>query len=307
MITTVCLNPAIDKSADVDQLQAGKVNRLRNTRMAIGGKGINVAIVLGRLRQDVSCVCAVGEADITFFEQGMEQENLNFYAFQVPGSVRRNLKIVDGKNRAVTEFNEQGAAVDQEAVDELTQALVRQSRSSRYIALSGSLPPGCGADTYQMMMRRMPGKRWIVDTSGDALRHALLEKPFLIKPNLIELEELAQARLETPEAVRAAAEKLCTQGTAYVAVSMGEQGAILTNGARTVFAPAVPVSAVSTVGAGDSMLAGLLYGLARGETPFESLRYGTAAGSACVQCGGIQAFSEPIFTSLLSRAEVREM
>ena len=307
MITTVCLNPAIDKSADVDQLQVGKVNRLKNTRMAIGGKGINVAIVLGRLQQDVSCVCAVGEADMPFFEQGMEQEELNFYAFQVPGSVRRNLKIVDVKGRTVTEFNEQGAQVDQEAVDELTQVLLRQSRASRYIALSGSLPPGCGADTYRNMMRRLPGKRWVVDTSGDALRSALLEKPFLIKPNLTELEELAQTRLETPEAAKAAAVRLCGQGVAHVAVSMGEQGAILTDGSRTVFAPAVPVSAASTVGAGDAMLAGLLYGMSHGETPFEALRYGTAAGSACVQGGGVHAFSSQAFRALLSQVEIREL
>jgi 1-phosphofructokinase len=307
MITTVCLNPAIDKSADVDQLQVGKVNRLKNTRMAIGGKGINVAVVLSRLRQDVSCVCAVGEADMPFFEQGMEREKLNFYAFQVPGSVRRNLKIVDVKGRTVTEFNEQGAEVDQEAVDELTQVLVRHSRFSRYITLSGSLPPGCGTDTYRNMMRRLPDKRWIVDTSGDALRSALLEKPFLIKPNLTELEELANARLETPEAVKAAAVQLCEQGIAHVAVSMGEQGAILTDGKRTVFAPAVPVTAASTVGAGDSMLAGLLYGLSRGETPFESLRYGTAAGSTCVQGGGVHAFSRQTFSDLLAKVEIREL
>ena len=307
MVTTVCLNPAVDKSADVEQLQIGKVHRLGNPRLTIGGKGINVAVVLGKLRADVGCVSFVGEGDVPLFVQSMENNEVQFYAIQIPGNVRRNLKIIDGKTRIVTEFNEQGPQADDDAFDQLMRTLVRLAKTSRYVALCGSLPPGRAPDTYQTMMRKINGKPLIVDTSGPALRHAVQEKPFLIKPNLMELEELTQTSLPTPDAVKNAAVALCKAGTAHVAVSLGERGAILTNGERTVFAPAIPVAAASTVGAGDSMLAGILYGLERGETAFESLRYGVAAGSACVKGGSVHALSVQDFKTFLARAEVREL
>ena len=156
-------------------------------------------------------------------------------------------------------------------------------------------------------MKAMPDKRWIVDTSGAALRQAVSGKPFLIKPNLSELEELAETRLTTREAVRNAAARLCGMGVTYAAVSLGGEGALMTDGVRAVFAHAVAVSAASTLGAGDSMLAGLLYGLAKGETAFDSLRYGVAAGAASVKDGGIYSFSERDFTELLSRVQTQEL
>lgn len=307
MITTVCLNPAVDQSAGVDRLRIGAVNRLRDSRAVIGGKGVNVAIVLGRLHAGVNCVSFVGETDIPYFTRGMEREGVRLHAVPVPGSVRRNLKIVDAGDHSVTEFNERGAEADAAALERLMETLAEQAAGSRYIALCGSLPPGCAEDTYKTIIKTMPDKRWVVDTSGNALRRALEAKPFLIKPNLAELEELAGEALTTPDAVKHAAEKLCDAGAEYTAVSLGERGAMLTDGTRTVFAPAVPVPPASALGAGDAMLAGLLFGLAKGETAFDSLRYGIAAGSACVKGGGIHSFREGEFTALLSKVEIQTL
>jgi len=307
MITTVCLNPAIDKSATVDHMQLLEVNRLRDIRTAIGGKGINVAVVLKRLQADVCCVGFMGEADERFFMRGFSCEQLCFRAVLVPGNVRSNLKIIDADTLAVTEFNEQGAQVTPAALEDLTKELYSTAEASSYIALCGSLPPGCGADTYRKLMQTLPGKHWVVDATGEALRQALEMKPFLIKPNLAELEELVQERLTTRDIIQAAAIKLCRAGTSHVAVSMGSDGALLTDGTKTVFAPALTVLAKSTVGAGDAMLAGMLYGLDRGETVFESLRYGIAAGAACVQGGGAHAFHPEEFQRLLEHVTVTEI
>ena len=307
MITTVCLNPAVDQSASVDQLQPGGVNRLMDSRSVIGGKGVNVAIVLGRLHAGVNCLGFIGESDMPFFAQGMKREGVDFHAVLVPGSVRRNLKIFNTGDHSVTEFNERGAEAGDAALKRLTEALIRKSAGSQYIALCGSLPPGCGQDTYQTLMKTMPDKRWIVDTSGDALRWALKGKPFLMKPNLAELEEITKTKLTTTEEIKDAAIELCKTGISYVAVSLGARGALLTDGTRTVFATAVAVPPASALGAGDAMLAGLLFGLAKGESAFESLRYGITAGSACVLGGGIHAFREKEFTAMLSRVEIRTL
>ena len=307
MITAVCLNPAIDQNAEVDRLRIGGMNRLQNLCSFAAGKGINVAIVLNRLGGEVRCVSFVGEADTPYFLESMEREGVPFCAIAVPGSVRRNIKIVETESGAVSEFNQQGAQADDSAVSQLCDILSKQEKAGPYAALCGSLPPGCGPDTYCEIMRRMPDRRWIVDTSGDALRSALAEKPYLIKPNQTELEELVQARLQTPEAIQNAAVELCRSGVKHVAVSLGAQGALVTDGVHTVFAPAVSVTALFTVGAGDAMLAGMLYGMNRGETVFASLRYGIAAGAACVRDGGIQAFSPESFAELLPRVETWEL
>lgn len=250
MITTVCLNPAIDQSAQTGQLNIGGLNRLHGVRSTANGKGVNVAVVLGRLHAGVSCVSCVGEADVPFFSRSMEAEDVRFFPIPVPGSVRRNLKIIDANSGSVTEFNEPGAAVDREALARLQTVLRKQTEDSSMTALCGSLPPGCPEDTYPALMRDMPDKRWIVDTSGTALRQAISGKPFLIKPNLAELKELSGSRLSTRETVQNAAVRLCLSGISYVAVSLGADGALLTDGTKTVFAPAVRVSAASTLGGG---------------------------------------------------------
>ena len=307
MVTAVCLNPAIDKTASVQQLRLMEVNRLHDIRTTIGGKGINVAIVLRKLQADVCCIGFAGEADERFIRRSMEMYGVPYQAIPVPGNVRCNLKVVDCDNHTVTEFNEQGAEVDAKAITALYKALHSKGETSDCMALCGSLPPGCNPDTYLTLMRTVPAKRWIVDTSGDALRHTIKGNPYLIKPNLAELEELAGARLETREAIEQAAMELCHKGVKHVAVSMGGDGAMLTDGERTVFAPAVPVRVKSTVGAGDAMLAGLLYGLEQGETLFASLRYGMAAGAACVQSGGALDFRYEEYLSLLQHVTVTEI
>lgn len=305
MITTVCLNPAIDQSAELMRLEIGGTNRLKNLRSEIGGKGVNVAIVLSRLQTEARCVGCVGSADAKLFTQGMKREGVPFYAVGVPGSVRRNLKLVETDKRTVTELNQPGAAVSVKALGRFEGLLAAQSKAGGLAALCGSLPPGCAEETYCALMQKLPDRRWVLDASGAAMRRALKAKPFLIKPNRAELEEIVGSKLEDLDAVISAAKDICRAGVAYIAVSLGEQGAIVTDGERTVFAPAVPVKPLFTVGGGDALLAGLLYGMDKGETPFESLRYGIAAAAVCVEGGSIHAFAERRYAELLSKVEMR--
>ena len=135
-----------------------------------------------------------------------------------------------------------------------------------------------------------------MDASGEAMRQAITAKPYLIKPNHAELEEIVKHQLQDIDAVKNAAVKLCESGVRYAVVSLGVQGALMTDGKRTVLAPAIPVEARFTVGAGDSMLAGVLYGISMGNSAFDSLRYGIAAAAACVESGSIHTFyQEAVF------------
>lgn len=307
MITTVCLNPAIDQNAEVTRLQIGGMNRLQNLQAFAAGKGINVAVVLSRLGVMARSIGFVGDADAWYFEHSMQQEGVLFQPVTVAGSVRRNLKLLELDCATVTELNQQGMITGAEALAELTSKLTKQSSIDEYCALCGSLPPGCPEDSYQTMMQTLPGRRWIVDASCAAMRHALKAKPYLIKPNKAELEEIAGRRLDSLEDIQNTAIALCQKGVRYTAVSLGGQGALITDGNRTVFAAALPVKASFTVGAGDSFLAGLLYGLDTGDDIFASLRCGIAAGAACVEGGGIRAFSPDRFHALLPQVEIKEL
>jgi 1-phosphofructokinase len=307
MISTVCLNPAVDQNAEVDRLQIGGMNRLKNLQAFAAGKGVNVAVVLKRLRAEVRCFGLIGDADELYFRQSMQQEGVPFFPVTALGSVRRNLKVAEADSRTVTEFNQQGVTTDPDAIERFEALLAAQSATDGYVALCGSLPPGCAPETYGNIMNMLPDRRWVVDASGDALRQALKAKPFLVKPNQAELEEIAGTRLKDIPTVKDAAQKLCKGGVRYAAVSLGQQGALITDGERTVFAAAVPVKTSFTVGAGDAFLAGILYGLSRGETMFDSLRYGIAAGAACVEGGGIRGFSRQRFDALLSGAKTRDL
>ena len=307
MITTVCMNPSFDKTASVEKLLSGGLNRLQDVRYDIGGKGLNVAVVLRRLKVDVSCVGCVGETDEQTFMNMVRQEGLTFRYLRLPGKIRTNLKILDLETKNVTEFNEPGLHMDAVQQQEFLELLKAESVDSRYVVFSGRLPTGCADDMYRRCMAAVRGKDCVLDAAGDALMMGLAENPYLIKPNLPELEGLMKRELKTLRAIRDAALELINKGAQNVIVSMGKYGAAYTNGTHTLFAPAIQVEACSTVGAGDAMVGGVLMGLSKGETLTDSLRYGVAAGSASVMTDGTQLINVSDFEAILPKVTIQEI
>lgn len=307
MITTVCMNPSFDKTASVEKMIAGSVNRLRDVRYDVGGKGINVAIVLKRLQVDVTCVGCLGATDEREFVDMIKKDHISFRYVRLPGKTRTNLKILDLETKMVTEFNEPGLHMDEAQQQVFMELLKAEAAESRYVVFSGRLPTGCADDTYQRCMTTVSGKDCILDAAGNALLMGLKEKPFLIKPNLPELEGLMKRELKTLRAIRDAAMVLIQYGAQNAIVSMGKYGAIFTDGRRTLFAPALQVEACSTVGAGDAMVGGVLMGLDRGETLEDSLRYGVAAGAASVMTDGTQLITVSDFEALLPKVTLQEL
>lgn len=307
MITTVCMNPSFDKTATVDKLTDGGMNRLKDVRYDVGGKGINVAIVLKRLNVEVACVGCLGAVDELEFMEMMQKDCVSFRYLLLHGKIRTNLKIFDLETRAVTEFNEPGLTMDDRQMQEFLELLKTESADSRFVAFSGRLPLGCADDTYQKCMATVFGKDCVLDAAGNALLLGLKEKPFLIKPNLPELEGLMRHELKTLRSIRDAALVLVQYGARNVIVSMGKYGAIYTDGKRTLFAPALQVDVRSTVGAGDAMVGGVLMGLDKGETMEESLRLGVAAGAASVMTDGTQLITVSDFEALLPKVILQEL
>ena len=307
MITTVCMNPSFDKTASVDTLATGGLNRLRDVRVDVGGKGVNVAVVLKRLGVPVSCVGCLGERGRESFLQMIRQEGVPFDYLPMPGEVRTNLKLLDNSTRAITEFNEPGISMDSAQLEDFLTLLGEKAGESEYVVLSGRLPEGCAEATYQRCLKTLEGKKCVLDCAGETLLHGVKERPFLIKPNLPEIEGLMKKELRTLRGLRDAALFLIEYGAQNVIISMGKYGAMLVSRTDTFFAPALMVEARSTVGAGDAMIGGVLAGLSRGESLAESFRWGVAAGAASVMTDGTQLLRRPDFEALLPKVTVQEV
>ena len=307
MITTVCMNPCFDKTAETDKVNVGDVTRLRNVRVDVGGKGVNVAIVLRRLNEMARCVGCLGEENADRFLRMIAREDVAFDYISVPGEVRTNLKMLDHNKQTVIEINEPGVSMTEEQIQQFLELLKQKSEDSHYVVLSGRLPDGCPSNTYQRCMQALAGKKVVLDAAGDALLHGIKERPYLIKPNLPEMQAIMRKELRTLREIRDAAMFLIDYGAQNVVVSMGKTGAVFVNEKKTLFAPALRVEARSTVGAGDAMIGGILTGLMRGANLVEAFRFGMAAGAASVMTDGTQLVRKADFDVLLPKVTVQEV
>ena len=308
MITTICLNPCFDRTVEVDTLQISSVNRIRNARDDLGGKGINVAVVAGRLGLDAQCIGIMGTDGSAELCGLMDREGLRHHFLSVPGRVRTNMKIYSRDGQGVTELNEPGAAVDESILREFFELTRRETADSEMVVMTGSLPPGCPEGTYRDLMNALDGKKCILDTEGKELELAAKgAKPYLIKPNLRELETTLGIELRTIRAIRDAALLFIRLGVAPAVVSMGEMGAMYVSEKKTLFAPALRIEAKSTVGAGDAMIGGMLMGYEKTGDMAKAFRYGIAAGAASVMTEGTQLIVRSDFEKLLAQVKVQEV
>ncbi len=283
LITTLCLNPSIDRTVQVADFAVGGTNRILSERHDGAGKGVNVAVVARRLGMEAACVGLLAERDGQPVLDRLARDGVRASFVRTSGAVRVNLKIRDMSRQTVTELNEPGGMVPAAQLDEVRAEALSLAAKSDYLVLTGSLPPGCPEDFYGTIMAEVPPScRCVIDVSGDKLLDNLRAKPFLIKPNLQELQDACGRSLDTLRDIRDAAFAMIDAGAQLVAVSMGSEGAMLTDGKLTLFAPGIAVPVHSTVCAGDSMISGILKGLSTGGGLKSALRCGVAAATATV-------------------------
>ena len=289
MIYTVTLNPSLDYIADVENFQLGKVNRTCGEMICPGGKGINVSVVLKNLGLDSTllgfCAGFTGREIISrTAEMGLTQR----FIMLKEGTSRINFKLRLGEE---TEINGMGPIVSEEALGALFECL-DMIKNGDILVLAGSVPGSCSSSLYADILRHLEGRgvRCVVDATGELLSNALCEKPFLVKPNNHELGEIFKVKLTTREQVIPYGMKLKEMGACNVLVSMAGDGAVLIDdeyGVHVANAPSGRV--VNSVGAGDSMVAGFIYGYTTTGDYAKALDYAIAAGSA-------SAFSEGLAT-----------
>ncbi|WP_158227241.1 1-phosphofructokinase [Mangrovitalea sediminis] len=287
-IVTVTLNPALDMTVRLDSLVPGEVNLARDGHLRPAGKGVNVAMVLRDLGLPVSVTGILGRDNSAAYQALFKQMSMVNHFLEEPGATRINVKLSEQDGR-VTDINLPGLSVSGATWEQLRATLVALCDHADTFVLSGSLPRGLATDSYAQLIRLLKerGKRVLVDTSGPALEAAVDAGPDLIKPNLDELVQWAGRPL--PEAIdrdQAVAE-IMARGVRCVVLSEGRRGLCWYDdrGAWQVSPPSVEV--VSTVGAGDSLLAGIAYGLALGLPQDELLRLATAVAAMAVNQIGV--------------------
>lgn len=296
MIYTVTFNPAIDYVVRVEDFSLGQVNRSSREEIQFGGKGINVSVMLKHLGTDS---CALGFlAGFTgkAIEDGLHRMGIRTdFIHLSQGMTRINVKL---KAKEETEINGQGPGISQADFQKLLEQ-VALLQPGDTLVLAGSIPQSLPDDVYERIIQSLAGKdiRVVVDATRDLLCHVLKYRPFLIKPNHIELGEIFDRTLHTDEEIRECASLLQRRGSRNVLVSMAGDGAILLDETGAFHKIAAPKGKVkNSVGAGDSMVAGFLAGYLQSRDYETALRIGAAAGSAT-------AFSE----GLAQRDEVQAL
>lgn len=292
-ILTLTVSPAIDKSTRFAGLVAEQKMRCEAPHYDAGGGGINVSKAIARLGGNSLAIFTVGGASGTLLEDLVKKEGIDYEAIRTESWTRENFTAVDTHTNAQYRFGMPGPAITEKESNEILKAV--EAAKPDFLVASGSLSPGLGDDFYEKVaaISRRIGSKLIVDTSGVPLERAIDEGVFLLKPNVSELAKLVGSEsLEINEVDEAAREIIGRCKCEAVVVSMGPQGAVLVTKDICEHIPAPPVQKKSTVGAGDSMVGGMVWALSEGKDFSEMLRWGVACGSAATMNEGTQLFTK---------------
>ncbi|PKM94086.1 MAG: 1-phosphofructokinase [Firmicutes bacterium HGW-Firmicutes-1] len=293
MITTITLNPAIDRTIVVNDLEMGQVNRITSAREDIGGKGINVAKVLKQLNDSTKAIGFIGINNKKKVYELLDLENMNYQFIEVEAFTRINTKIVDHGNQLTTDLNEQGFSINTVLYEDFKSMLREQAIISDYMVFSGSIPVGLSKETYKDLIKLVKENTLtVLDADGELLVEGIKAGPFLIKPNIHELEAAFKTSLnDEKDIIKLSLEIIEKYDVKMVLISMGGDGSILVTQKEVLKAEPIKVVVNSTVGAGDSMLAGIVHGIANGLSLSDSLVFATACGTLAVTQEGTQSFS----------------
>lgn len=289
MIYTITFSPSIDYISYVDNFKLAALNRSTATSFYPGGKGINISRILTRLDCKTTAWGFLGGFTGQFIENYLSEEKVSHQFLPVQQQTRINVKI---KSMEETDLNGPAPSLSAENVEDLKKQVKQYIKKDDWLVVSGTIPDTVSDEFFEYLQNhcKTVGAKWILDTSGPRLKSLINYCPFLIKPNKDELEELVGQKITTIEETVSYAEQLVKQGVQVVVVSLGSKGAICSSKVETLLAQAPIGKVVNTVGAGDSLVAGMMAQIVKVRSLEDAFRYGVAAGSAT-------AFQEDLCTA----------
>jgi 1-phosphofructokinase family hexose kinase len=302
LILTITPNTAIDKTYTVEGFGLDRVHRPSASRTVAGGKGINVVRVMKTLGHEALATGFVGGAIGEAITRLISQEGLRYDFMHVKDESRLCIAVVDPAIGTQTEINENGPNVTADELQSMLDKVESLIDGCEYVAMCGSCPPGVPDGFYGDVIRiaKRAGVKTVLDASNDHLREAIKSAPFMVKPNIAELSQIAGRELLTLEEIVHAAKSLKQYGVSIVAVTMGRSGAIVTDGVNVWSAAPPEIQFASAVGSGDAFLAMFLASMIEGAALPDALASATAAGAANATTFGAG------FCSLESIDELRE-
>src|ERR1044072_1602628 len=288
MILSVTLNPSVDHALFVEKLKIGDTNRVQRTERDAGGKGVNLSRVVAELGAKTLATGFLGGGPGAYVRGVLDKQGVAHCFIDVDEDTRINFSVEDGSENPPTTFNERGPFVDQRHMDALIAKIEELLPEVRWMCVGGSLPPGVLPDIYKRLVElgRRNGVRVALDADGAPLKLGLEAGPDFVKPNAKEASRLLGHEIDSPsDAVKAAMtlrESLAKSGATdpIVVISLGEDGAVMscTSGAFRGESP--EVESRSTIGSGDSLIAGMLWAIEEGKPVKEEFRGGLACGGA---------------------------
>jgi 6-phosphofructokinase 2 len=301
-IITLTINPALDKSAKVDGLVPEQKLQCHSIVYQPGGGGINVSRVLNRLDEQTHCIVTSGGDTGQNLNELLLKEGIHPKTISIKAWTRENLSVVDTKTNFQYRFGMPSNGLQDVELDEIKSALDNYLNNGDILVLSGSLPQNVPTDYYATLIKHVSHKniKIVIDTSGPALTEALKEKIFLVKPNQRELAQWAGKEFLSSTEQEAFALDMVTSGKAtYVVVSLGARGAFMASKEGVVYQSTPSITVKSTIGAGDSMVAGLIYGIKNDLSVSDILKWGVACGVSTTMSEGTNLASKSNIDNVL--------
>lgn len=309
MIITVTMNPAIDKTVDLENMVHGGLNRVKNVIIDAGGKGINVSKTIKELGGETIATGFVGGSGGIQIQKVLQELGIKSDFVEIKNEIRTNLKVVE-TNGNVTEFNEPGPIVSEEELEALTQKLLGYADEKALFVLAGSIPNGIAKTIYQTLTQKLreKGAKVFVDADGELFIHSLKASPDIIKPNRHELEEYFHKDYRVDEAeLISMGQSLLESGVGMIAISLGQMGALFMSKDQVLRCPGLKVDAHSTVGAGDAMVAALSYGIHQGLPLADCAKLGIATSAGAVTTKGTKPPRRELVEQLLKEVKVESV
>jgi 6-phosphofructokinase 2 len=309
MIATVTLNPSLDKIVTVEKLVVDEANRLTSLRRDPGGKGINVSRVVHELGGDTIAYGFIGGFAGETLKRLLKQQGVPFNFTPIDGEIRSNFIITDLKTHRQTRIDAPGPQILKHELGKLIQKVTRIKPKPDFLVLAGSVPPGVPDDIYWQLIEeaKKNGIKTVLDSDNKWLKEGIKAKPNVIKPNVHEAEELLKTNLRDEAAIVEAVKTLVKQGIEIAIISRNKDGLIVANGEKVLKVTPPQVEISSTVGAGDSTIAGLVLKLSQGHGIEEASRWAVASGTAATLTPGTELCRREDVERLLLQVKVESL
>ncbi|MFZ5885261.1 MAG: 1-phosphofructokinase [Chloroflexota bacterium] len=309
MIYTLTLNPAIDRELTVTEIQFDSVLTAVRSQVDFGGKGFNVSRLLKSMGMPSTALGFVGGRAGERLRLGLQELGITTDFVSIPGETRTNVSIVTEKHDHYIKVNEKGPSVDEPKQRELLDKIASLAGPGDWWVLAGSLPPAVPDSFYAQIIEILNARQaiTILDTSGESLHLGCEAKPFLVKPNAEETRKLTGLPVNTTAQIVVAAKALRRMGAQNVVISMGKKGALLQTADESWLVHSPKVKEKNPIGAGDSMVGGLVWALSQGYSLKESLGWGAASGAATASMSGTEVGSRTLIEELFQQVKYEKL